>query len=119
MRLDEMGDRLGVGFRAKRVPVRRERRPQLDEVLDDSVEDDRHLALIAGRQGVGVLEGDPAVSRPARVADAPRGRGGPGDCLPAEDSKVPDGTGVPKAAVVGDAEPRGVVAAVLELLETG
>ena len=32
---------------------------------------------------------------------------------------VPDGTGVPKAAVVGDAEPRGVVAAVLELLETG
>ena len=45
---------------------------QLRMVLDDAVEDDRELLVIAGSERVRVLLGDPAVRGPPRVPDADR-----------------------------------------------
>src|ERR671932_587795 len=48
--IDEVRDDLGVRLRAERVPVGLERAAQLAVVLDDAVEDDRDLALVAAGQ---------------------------------------------------------------------
>src|SRR5206468_6144334 len=55
MTLDQMRDDLGVGLRAERVAVRRERVLELAEVLDDPVEHDRDASVIAAGQRMRVL----------------------------------------------------------------
>ncbi len=45
---------------------------ELAVVLDDAVQDEGELALLAPGQRVGVLLGDPAVCRPASVAETGR-----------------------------------------------
>ena len=64
---DEMQHRLGVGLGLELVPLGGQLLPQLLEVLDDAVVDDRH-ALVHVR--VGVALDRLAVRGPARVADA-------------------------------------------------
>src|SRR6516162_1449968 len=61
---------------------------------------------------MGVLLGDPAVCRPAGVADPDRRAGGPGGGL--EVGELPDRPDDLEPAVGGQREPGGVVAAVLE-----
>ncbi len=83
--LDEVRDRLRVRLGRERVPVGREARRQLAVVLDDAVQDDRELRGSAAGERMRVRLGDPAVRRPARVAEpgrrgrAVRCRRGPSD----------------------------------------
>jgi hypothetical protein len=65
---DQVGDDLGVGFRAELLPFGLEPGAQLGVVLDDAVEDDVDpVGAVAVR--VGVLLGDATVGRPAGVGD--------------------------------------------------
>src|SRR5258706_188318 len=68
--LDEMGDDLGVGL-APELVAPRELLPELGEVLDDAVMDQRD-ASVAGEVRVGVHLGDAAVGGPAGVPDPER-----------------------------------------------
>jgi hypothetical protein len=65
--LDQMRDKLGVGFGAQLVAAREQFGAQLDEVLDDAVVDDRDRA---GFVRMRVFLGRAAVSRPSRVSDS-------------------------------------------------
>jgi len=117
MALDEMRDDLGVGLGREGVPVVEQRLPQLPEVLDDPVQDDRDLVVDAAGQRVRVLVGDLPVSRPASVADS-RGRIGavePG--LGLQLIEVTDGPNVLQPAVLEQRETRRVVPAVFEPLQ--
>ena len=64
-----MGDHLGVGLGREHGARIDQALPQRDVILDDAVE---HDVYAIGRVvvGMGVLLGDPAVGRPARVSDA-------------------------------------------------
>ena len=82
--LDQVGDDLGVGLGAEPVAVGLELGLELAVVLDDAVEHDREPRVVAAGERVGVVLGDPAVGRPARVAEARRSRReplGPDDLL--------------------------------------
>ena len=70
--LDQVRDDLGVGLGAEAVAVGLKLLLELAVVLDDAVQDERQLILLAARQRVGVLLADPAVRRPAGVAEARR-----------------------------------------------
>ncbi len=65
----QVGDDLGVGLRAQRVTALGELRPQLGEVLDDAVVDDRDLRGVV-QVGVGVGVRRSAVGGPPGVADS-------------------------------------------------
>jgi len=65
--LDQMRDKLGIGFGAQLVAAREQFGAQLDEVLDDAVVDDRDRA---GFVRMRVFLGRAAVSRPSRVSDS-------------------------------------------------
>jgi len=78
--LDQVGDDLGVGLRLELVPFGGKLAPELEVVLDDAVVDDHHVAARAAVR-MGVFFRGPAVSRPARMADAEQPVGG----LDAED----------------------------------
>ena len=67
--LQKVHDHFRVGLRRELVAVRLQRLLQLAEVLDDPVQDDSGLVLVAARQGVRVLLGDSPVRCPARVAE--------------------------------------------------
>ena len=75
--LDEVRDHLGVGLGRELVALLEERRLQLAIVLDDPVEDEVDVAVIAAGQRVRVLVADAPVRCPARVPDA---RWSPGTC---------------------------------------
>ncbi len=64
---DEMGDDLGVGLGLEDVAIGLQFRPQLAEILDDAVMDDRELGG-GMRMGVGLV--GLAMRRPAGVPDA-------------------------------------------------
>ena len=72
--LDQMGEHLRVGLRAEAVAARGEPVPEVPEVLDDAVVDDRHVAR-AIDVGMRVEVVGPAVRRPAGVGEADRGLG--------------------------------------------
>jgi hypothetical protein len=72
--LDQVGDDLRVGLGAEAMALGLELAPELGMVLDDPVEDDVDLVLAVAVR-VGVLLGDPPVSRPASVGDAGLGDG--------------------------------------------
>ena len=112
-----MHDHFGVGLRRELVAVRLQRALQLAEVLDDPVQDDRGLALVAARQGVSVLLGDPPVGRPARVAEPGRRLGAVVLGDPLEVVEIPDGSDVVEPLVFEQCEPGRVIAPVLEALE--
>src|SRR5919109_3044255 len=115
--LDQVRDRLRVRLRAEGVPILLEPCPELAVVLDDPVQHDRQLTVLAGGQRVRVALGHRAVRRPARVAEtgrrlrAVRRRGG------LEELEVPDGADIVEAVVFQERDAGGVVAAVLESLE--
>jgi hypothetical protein len=73
--LDQVDDDFGIGLGVEGVAVGLERGLQLAVVLDDAVEHDRDLAVVAAGQRVRVLQVHRAVGGPARVPEA-RGRGG-------------------------------------------
>ena len=70
--LDQVGDGLGVGLGREVVAFRDQRGAQLAVVLDDAVQDDGDLALVAAGERMGVLDHDLAVGRPARVPEPVR-----------------------------------------------
>ena len=112
--LDEVGDHLGVGLGGERVPLGGEGVAQLPEVLDDAVQDDGDLGGGAAGQRMGVLVGDLAVRRPARVADPGRREGPvrPGGLL--QLVEVADRPNVLEPVRLQEAEPSRVIAPVLE-----
>ena len=76
----EMGDHLGVSLRRELLALGGELAADLAVVLDDAVEDDRDIVVVAGQERMRILLGDPPMRRPPRVAD-PGGRRRP--CCPA------------------------------------
>ena len=100
---------------------------ELEVVLDDPVDHDVD-AVVRVVVRVGVLLGDAAVRRPAGVADAGRRRPvavGDGAVVAsavdgvAQAAEVADGAHGAQLAVLEQGDARGVIAAVLELLEPG
>ena len=115
--LDQVRDGLGVGLGAEAMARGLERLLELAVVLDDPVEDDRQLSVLARRQRMGVALGDRAVRGPACVSETGRrARAVRRRCL-LQELKVPDGADVLEPVVFEERDPRGVVAAVLEPLE--
>ncbi len=115
--LDEVGDRLGVGLGGEGVAARLEPVPQLAEVLDDPVVDDRDLAgAVAVGMGVQVVRA--AVGRPAGVGEADgRVRRAVGDGGLEVDQLAGPLLDEQVAGVVHERDARRIVAAVLEPLE--
>ena len=115
--LDQVRDGLRVGLGAERVPLGDQALTQLAVVLDDPVQDDRHLRAVAAGQRVRVRLGDAAVRRPARVAEPvvrlravrPRGL--------LQVLEIADRADVLEPAGFAQRDPGGVVAAVFEPLE--
>jgi hypothetical protein len=99
------------------VPVFEQRLLELSEVLDDAVEDDRHLVVHAPGQRVGVLVRDLAVRRPARVADSRRGIGAVEPSLGLQLVEVPNGADVLEPSVLEQPQAGRVVASVLKPLQ--
>ena len=77
-----MGDHLGVSLRRELLALGDELAADLAVVLDDPVEDDRDILVVAGQERMRILFGDPPVRRPTRVPDS-GGRAGrsPGSAL--------------------------------------
>ena len=67
--LDQMSDHLRVGLGGEHVTVGEQGALQLAVVLDDAVEHDRELSVLAARKRVRVLLVNRAVRRPARVTE--------------------------------------------------
>ncbi len=115
--LEQVRDRLRVRLGAKRVAGRGQLLAQLAVVLDDAVQDDRELALVARRQRVRVLLRDAAVRRPARVAETGRRDRAVRARLLDEVLEWADGADVLEAVGLEQRDPGGVVAPVLEPLQ--
>ena len=115
--LDQVDHDLGIGLGPERVAFSLERPLQLAVVLDDPVQHDRELAVVAAGQRVGVLLGDCAVGRPAGVAEPGRRDGAVRAGGVLEHLEVTDRPHVVEPIVLAEGEPGGVVTAVLEPLE--
>ena len=72
--LDQVDDDLRVGLGAERCALGDQGLPQLAVVLDDPVQHDRELVVVAAGERVRVLVRNRAVGRPARVAEPGRRR---------------------------------------------
>src|SRR6266511_1325151 len=112
MPLDQVDDDFRVGLGAERVALGDKRLLQFAVVLHDRV-----LVVVATREGMGVLLGDGAVRRPARVSEAViRLRAvRPGGVL--QELEIADGADVIELAVLAQRDPGGVIAPVLQPLE--
>jgi hypothetical protein len=55
---------LGVGLRRELLALGNELAADLAVVLDDPVEDDRDILMVAGQERMGILLGDPPMRRP-------------------------------------------------------
>ena len=117
--LQEVGDDLGVGLRAERMPAGFELVLQLAIVLDDAVEDDRKLPFVAARERMRVVLGHRAVRRPARVTEPRRRMRSIRTRSALEVREVSDRTHVIESVVFEQRDPGRVVAAELEALEAG
>jgi len=115
--LHEVHDHFGVGLGRELVPVRLQRALQLTEVLDDPVQDDGGLALLAARQRVRVLLGDPSVGSPASVAEPGRALGAVVLRDPLQVREIPDRPDVVEPVCFEQCEPGRVIAPVLEALK--
>src|SRR5581483_10860169 len=115
---EQVHDDLGVRLGGERVAASEELLAQLAIVLDDPVQDDRDAARVASCERVRVVLGDAAVGRLTSVAEARRREGAvrAGDVL--EHVERPDRAHVVEAVVLEEGDAGGVVAAVLEALET-
>jgi hypothetical protein len=113
----EVGDDFGVGLRGEALAVGDQPAAQLRVVLDDAVEDDGDLVMVARRQRVGVLLGHAAMGGPARMADAGGGAVGVAVDLALEVRELADGLDRGEPVAVGQADAGRVVAAVLQPLE--
>ena len=115
--LDEVGERLGVGLRGQPMAARLEAVPELAEVLEDPVVDDRDVtgAVLVGMR-VEVVRA--AVGRPARVGQAD---GGVGRAIGDRCAQIRELAGLlldeQGALVIDEGDPGRVVAAVLEALQ--
>ena len=116
--LEQVRDDFRVGLRGERVAGGDELVAQLAVVLDDPVQDDRQLVLVARRQRMRVQLGDAAVGRPARVAEA----GGRDRAVRAgrllQEREIPDGADVIEAVLLEERDAGRVIAPVLEALQT-
>ena len=115
--LDQVRDGLRVGLGAERVSLRDQALAELAVVLDDPVQDDRHLRAVAAGQRVRVRLGDAAVRRPARVAEPVVGLGAVRARRLLQVLEVADRADVLEPVSLAERDPGGVVAAVLESLE--
>src|ERR671931_2455816 len=97
--LDEVRDDLGVGLGAEDVTLRFEGLLQLTEVLDNPVQHDRELLLLATGEWMRVLLGDAAVRRPARVPEPGRGPGAVGAGGRLQSLEIADGPDVVEAVL--------------------
>ena len=88
--LDEVSDHLGVGLGREAVALGLERSLQLAVVLDDPVEDQRHVAVLTAGERVSVLLAHAAVCRPACVADARRRARGHGRRFVLQELEIAD-----------------------------
>ena len=116
-RLEEVGDDLGVRLGREDVAGGLELALQLAVVLDDPVQDDRELPVLAARERVRVVLVHPAVGRPAGVPDPCRRARAvrPGSLL--QVLEVADGPHVLEPVLLEQRDPRRVVAPELEPLE--
>ena len=117
MALDEVDNDLGVGLGAERVPVRLERLLDLAVVLDDPVQDDRELPLLAAGKRVRILFADAAVRCPARVPDPRRGLGAVPLRGLLQVLEIADRADVVEAVILEQRKAGRVVAPVFEALE--
>ena len=117
MAFDQVDDDLGVGLGAEGVALGLECLLQLAVVLDDSVQHDRELAVVATGERVRVLFGDRSVRRPARVPEPGRRDGAVLAGRVLQETEVPDRAHVVEAAVLAERDPGRVVAAILKPLE--
>src|SRR5439155_13576898 len=117
MALDQVHDDLGVGVGAERVAVGLERGFQLAEVLDDAVQDDRELPVVAAGERVRVLLGDGTVRRPARVPEPGRGLRAVRAGGVLQELQIADSAHVVELFLLAERQAGRVVAAVLQPLE--
>ena len=117
MALNEVRNHLGIGLGVEDVPFRFEGLLQLPEVLDDPVQHDSKLLLVATDERMRVLLRDPAVRRPARMPEPGRGLRAVGAGGLLQSLEIADGPDVIEAVLLEQREPGGVVASVLEALE--
>ena len=115
--LDQVHHRLGVGLGAEGVALRDQLRLELAVVLDDPVEHDRELRVVAAGERVGVPLGDGAVRRPARVAEAVAGVRAVARRGVLQELEVADGADVVEPALLPQREAGRVVTAIFEALE--
>ena len=115
--LDQVDHDLGVGLGVEGMAIGFERRLQLAVVLDDPVQDDRELPVVAAGQRMRVLLVHGAVGGPAGVAEAGRRLGAVRAGLPLQRLEIADDADVVESAVLAQREPGRVVAPVLETLE--
>ncbi len=115
--LEQVRDHFRVGLGRERVAACNELFAQLAVVLDDSVQHDRHLVVVARRQRVRVQFSHRAVRRPACVSEAGRRNRAVRAGLRLQVGDFPDGTNVLEAPLFEECDPGGVVPAVLEALE--
>ncbi len=118
MLLDEVDDDLGVGLGVEDVALLLERELQLAEVLDDPVQHDRDLVLLAAGERMRVLLRDLAVRGPARVSETGRRLRAVvlRDLL--QVLEVADRAQVVEPLVLEHREPGRVIAPILEALQT-
>ena len=112
----KMGNHLGVRLGRKHLAVRDELPADLAVVLDDAIEDNRDIVVIARHQRMSVILADPPMRRPARVAD-PGGRRGRAPGLALEVLDLADCPYQFEVAVPQQADTRRVVASVFKALK--
>ena len=116
--LEQVHDDFRVGLRRERVARRLELVAQLAIVLDDSVQDDRHLAVVTRGQRMRVQLGDAAVCRPARVPEAGGRDGGVGAGRLLQEREVSDSANVLEAVLFQESDAGRVITPVLEALKS-
>src|SRR5581483_8618073 len=116
-RLEQVRDDLGVRLGAEDMARLLELALQLAVVLDDPVEHDRELALVAARQRMRIVLVDRAVRGPARVSETRRRMRAVRPCSALQVLEVADRANVVESLFLEERDSRRVVASKLESLE--
>ena len=116
-RLEQVCDDFGVRLGTERMSAGLELAFQLAVVLDDAVEHDRELSLVAAGERMRVVLVHRAVRRPARMTEAGRRGRAVRACGALEVGEVPDRADVVEPVLFEQRNPGRVVAAELESLE--
>jgi hypothetical protein len=115
--LEQVRNDFGVRLGGELVPGLLQVEAKLAVVLDDPVEHDRHLAVVAGGERMCVLLGDAAVRRPAGVAEAGRRGGDVRLRSVLQELEVPDRADVLESPLFEECDAGRVVAAIFEARE--